>query len=78
MLNTKRVQRQIYPPVKVHRQLISAEPFQPGIQLSVALGASYKGSCLKSVLHSIFSHIKASSCNNTRFATPCLGVFLAT
>lgn len=49
----------IYPPVRVHGQLwTSAESFQPAIQLSVALGASYKGSCLKSVLHSIFSHIK--------------------
>lgn len=43
MLNTNRGQGQIYPPVRVHRQLrISAEPFQPAIQLSVALSANYK------------------------------------
>lgn len=71
MLNTNRVQGQTHPPVEVHRQLrISAEPSQPAAQLSGTLSASFEGNCLKSILHSIFSHIKASSCNTTRLATP--------
>jgi len=74
VLNTRRVQGQTHPPVNTHRQLcISAEPFQLALQLPVALGASCKGSRLKPVLRSIFSHIQASSCNNTGLTTPWVG-----